>query len=158
MCGRRLGATSAFARWSAWVSSVRRSAAHAVGLWSKAGVFVRLWEYQVPDDGAAAFTAAYAPDGAWGQLFGSAAGLLGTELYHDAGRGDRYLTIDRWQTEQDWRSFLHAFGSAYESFDTRLEGLALAERLLFEDPPSGLRAGHCAVRRRVAPAYAGADH
>ena len=103
-----------------------------MSLWSNAGVFVRVWEYQVPDDRAAAFSAAYAPDGAWGQLFGGAAGFVCTELYHDAARGDRYLTIDRWQTEQDWRSFLDTFGPAYESLDTQLEGLALAERSLFE--------------------------
>ena len=102
------------------------------GLWSNAGVFVRVWEYQVLDDRAAAFTAAYAPDGAWGQLFARAAGFFGTELYHDAARGDRYLTIDRWRDEQDWRSFLRAFGSAYESLDAQLEGLAVAERSLFE--------------------------
>jgi len=34
-------------------------------LWSNAGVFVRVWEYEVPGDQAAAFTAAYAADGAW---------------------------------------------------------------------------------------------
>jgi hypothetical protein len=101
-------------------------------MWSNAGVFVRVWEYDVPDDRAAAFTAAYAPDGDWGQLFGRAAGFLGTELYRDAARGDRYLTIDRWQSEQDWRSFLRVFGPAYESLDARLEGLAAAERSLFE--------------------------
>lgn len=37
-------------------------------------MFVRLWEYEVPDDRAAAFTTAYAADGAWGKLFGGAAG------------------------------------------------------------------------------------
>lgn len=95
-------------------------------------MFVRVWEYEVPGDRAAAFAEAYAPDGAWGQLFGRAAGFLGTELYHDAARGDRYLTIDRWQTERDWQSFLHTFRSAYESLDAQLEALAVAERSLFE--------------------------
>jgi hypothetical protein len=102
------------------------------GPWSNACVFVRVWEYEVPGDRAGAFTAAYAPDGAWGQLFGRAEGFAGTELYRDAARGDRYLTIDRWRDEQDWRSFLRAFGSDYESLDVRLEGLAVAERPLFE--------------------------
>jgi heme-degrading monooxygenase HmoA len=103
-----------------------------LGLWSNAGVFVRVWEYEVPGDRAAAFTTAYAADGAWGELFGRAAGFLGTELYRDAIRADRFLTIDRWRNEEDWRSFLHAFGPAYESLDAQLEGLAVAERSLFE--------------------------
>ena len=102
------------------------------GLWSNAGVFVRVWEYQVSDDRVAAFTTAYAADGAWGELFGRAAGFLGTELYRDAVRADRFLTIDRWQNEEDWQSFLHAFGAAYESLDAQLEGLTVAERSLFE--------------------------
>jgi heme-degrading monooxygenase HmoA len=95
-------------------------------------VFVRVWEYQVPGDRAGAFTAAYAADGAWGELFGRGTGFLGTELYRDAARGDRFLTIDRWQDEQDWRSFLSAYGQAYEALDAQLEGLAAAERSLFE--------------------------
>jgi hypothetical protein len=43
-----------------------------------------------------------------------------------------YLTIDRWRDEQDWRSFLRAFGWSYESLDIQLKGLAVAERSLFE--------------------------
>jgi len=104
----------------------------AEGLWSNAVVFVRVWEYEVPGDRAAAFTTAYAADGAWAELFGRAAGFLGTELYRDAVRADRFLTIDRWQNEEDWQSFLHVFGAAYESLDAQLEGLAAAERPLFE--------------------------
>jgi heme-degrading monooxygenase HmoA len=88
--------------------------------------------YEVPGDRTGAFTTAYAADGAWAELFGWAAGFLGTELYRDTARADRFLTIDRWRTEQDWRSFRHTFGPAYESLDTQFEGLAVAERLLFE--------------------------
>jgi heme-degrading monooxygenase HmoA len=102
------------------------------GPWSNAGVFVRVWEYEVPGDQAAAFTEAYAADGAWAELFAQAAGFLGTELYRDAARADRFLTIDRWRNEQDWRSFLHSFGPAYHALDVQLEGLAAAERSLFE--------------------------
>lgn len=95
-------------------------------------MFVRVWEYEVPGDRAVAFITAYATDGAWGELFGRAAGFLGTELYRDADRADRFLTIDRWQNKEDWQSFLHAFGAAYESLDAQLEGLAVTERSLFE--------------------------
>jgi heme-degrading monooxygenase HmoA len=83
-------------------------------------VFVRVWEYEVPGDRTGAFTAAYAADGPWVELFGRAAGFLGTELYRDAARAGRFLTIDRWQDEQDWRSFLSTFGPAYESLDAQL--------------------------------------
>jgi heme-degrading monooxygenase HmoA len=111
---------------------MRPSATGPAGLWSNADVFVRVWEYEVPGDRTRAFTTAYAANGAWGDLFGRAAGFLGTELYRDAARPERFLTIDRWRDEQDWRSFLNAFGPAYESLDVRLEGLATTERSLFE--------------------------
>lgn len=70
-----------------------------------------------------------APGASW---FGQAPGFLGTELYRDLSRADRFLTIDRWRDEQDWRSFLIAFGPAYESLDTQLASLTAAERSLFE--------------------------
>lgn len=91
-----------------------------------------MWEYEVSGDRTGAFIAVYGPDGPWGELFGRAAGFLGTELYRDAARAGRFLTIDRWQDEQDWRWFLGAFGPAYQSLDAQLEGLAAAERSLFE--------------------------
>lgn len=86
----------------------------------------------MPDDRTALFTDVYGPDGAWGHLFGRALGFLGTELYRDAVRAGRFLTIDRWQDEQHWLSFLEVFGPAYQSLDAELEGLASAERSLFE--------------------------
>jgi heme-degrading monooxygenase HmoA len=97
-----------------------------------AGVFVRVWEYEVPPDRAGAFTTAYAADGPWGELFRRAAGFLGTELYRDSARPGRYLTIDRWQDEQAWQAFLTAFRPDYESLDAQLEGIAAVERSLFE--------------------------
>jgi heme-degrading monooxygenase HmoA len=95
-------------------------------------VYVRVWEYEVPPDRAGAFTAAYAASGPWGELFRRAGGFLGTELYRDSARPGRYLTIDRWQDEQAWQAFLTAFRPDYESLDARLEGIAAAERSLFE--------------------------
>lgn len=95
-------------------------------------MFVRIWDYDVPDESMAAFRVAYGAQGAWAELFRRAPGFLGTELYRDGNRGDRFLTIDRWRNEQNWRSFQAAFGSAYEALDARLDGLAVAERALFE--------------------------
>jgi heme-degrading monooxygenase HmoA len=104
----------------------------AVVAWSNTGVFVRVWDYDVPDESMAAFRVAYGAQGAWAELFRRAPGFLGIELYRDGNRGDRFLTIDRWRNEQNWRSFQAAFGSAYEALDARLDGLAVAERALFE--------------------------
>jgi len=96
------------------------------------GVFVRVWEYEVPPDRTGAFAAAYAADGPWGELFRRAGGFLGTELYRDSARPGRYMTIDRWQDERAWQAFLAVFRPDYESLDAQLEGLAAVERSLFE--------------------------
>ena len=53
---------------------IRAGSCRSLGVWSNAVVFVRVWEYEVPGDRAAAFTTAYAADGAWGELFGRAGG------------------------------------------------------------------------------------
>jgi heme-degrading monooxygenase HmoA len=95
-------------------------------------VFVRVWEYEVPADAVPAFRAAYSAHGDWAELFGRAAGYVGTELYHDADRSGRLLTIDRWRTEQDWLAFRETFGVDYEALDARLDGLSATERSLFE--------------------------
>jgi quinol monooxygenase YgiN len=44
----------------------------------------------------------------------------------------RFLTIDRWRDEQAWQAFLTVFRPDYETLDARLEGIAAAERSLFE--------------------------
>ena len=79
-----------------------------------------------------AFAEAYSADGPWGELFGRAGGFLGTELYRDSDRPGRFLTIDRWRDEQAWQAFLTVFRPDYETLDARLEGIAAAERSLFE--------------------------
>ena len=95
-------------------------------------MFVRVWEYEVHGDRAGAFAEAYAADGPLSELFSRADGYVGTELYRDSARPVRYLTIDRWRDEQAWQAFLSAYRPDYEALDAQLEGLAAAERPLFE--------------------------
>lgn len=119
-------------RWPGTVGNATAGMRGRVGMWSNAGVFVRVWEFEVPGDHTAAFVEAYAADGAWAELSGKAARFSGTGLYRDTARVSRFLTIDRWQDERDWRSFLNAFGRAYEVLDAQLERLANGGRSLFE--------------------------
>jgi heme-degrading monooxygenase HmoA len=95
-------------------------------------VFVRVWEYEVPADAVPAFRAAYSSHGDWAELFARAAGYLGTELYGDPDRSGRFLTVDRWRTEQDWLAFQKGFGVDYEALDARLDRLSARETSVFE--------------------------
>jgi hypothetical protein len=101
-------------------------------LWSNAGVFVRVWDYEVPVRAQPAFRAGYPSQGDWTELFGRAEGYLGTELYRDADRHDHFLTVDRWRTERDWHAFRERFGADYAALDARFDGVATEERALFE--------------------------
>jgi hypothetical protein len=92
-------------------------------------VFVRVWEYEVPADAVPAFRAAYSSHGDWAELFGR---YLGTELYGDPDRSGRFLTVDRWRTEQDWLAFQKGFGVDYEALDARLDRLSARETSVFD--------------------------
>jgi heme-degrading monooxygenase HmoA len=95
-------------------------------------VYVRIWEYEVPEAHLEPFIKAYAADGAWAELFGRSRGYIGTELYRGRPSGGHFVTIDRWVDEERWTSFFNEFQLAYQTLDIQLEGLASSGRLLFE--------------------------
>jgi heme-degrading monooxygenase HmoA len=93
-------------------------------------VIAILWTYRVEPSWAALFEAIYGPEGDWAQLFGQADGYRGTELLReDEGR---YVTIDRWDSSEDFRLFKQHFAGAYALLDARCEALTEAEELIGE--------------------------
>ncbi len=69
-----------------------------------------------------AFVAAY-KHGAWARLFAQAEGYVGTELLSSAETDEnaKFVTIDRWQTAEDFTRFQEQFGAEYRALDTQLE-------------------------------------
>lgn len=92
-----------------------------------AHAFARLWEFAVVAARQAEFESHYGPEGSWVQLFRRAQGYLGTELLHDRIDSLRYVTIDRWQSAEDWHTFRRRFSDQYEALDRRCEGLTTRE-------------------------------
>lgn len=90
-------------------------------------MFVVVWQFEIAEEKIAAFEAAYGPEGAWAQLFCSSTGYKGTELLHDAYIAGSYLTIDRWASEDDFRSFRKDHDSAYETLDRACDSLTSRE-------------------------------
>jgi len=80
-------------------------------------MFVVVWQFEVAEEKISAFEAAYAPDGTWAQLFRSSPKYLGTQLLRDAYVPGCYLTIDRWESEDDFRAFRKQNDQAYETLD-----------------------------------------
>jgi heme-degrading monooxygenase HmoA len=93
-------------------------------------MFVYLWEYEVLPDRQSDFEREYGAEGAWVALFSRASGYLGTRLLRDRTRADRYLTIDRWESEDAHSAFLERFRSEFEELDARFEALTRSETLI----------------------------
>lgn len=95
-------------------------------------MYVILWEFVVRAEKVHAFVAAYKSGGAWAQLFAQSDGYLGTELLSstDTSQEPTFLTIDRWQTAEDFTRFQEQCGGEYRALDTQLEGLTVRERKL----------------------------
>lgn len=88
-------------------------------------MFVRVWIYSVEAPKRARFEEAYGADGDWARLFALGDSYLGTELLR--GEPGRYVTIDRWRDESDWRRFLDRHGESYRALDRECESLTADE-------------------------------
>ncbi len=87
-------------------------------------------EYEVAPDTETAFLTHYGSDGVWAQLFRRASGYLGTELYRDRKRRERFITIDHWQSEAAFRRFRTRFASEVEMLGRHCESFTTREASL----------------------------
>jgi heme-degrading monooxygenase HmoA len=90
-------------------------------------MFVILWQFDIAEDKIAAFDAAYGPEGTWAKLFGLTTEYLGTELLRDAYVPGRYVTVDRWRSEEAFRAFRAQHDPDYETLDRACDSLTAAE-------------------------------
>jgi heme-degrading monooxygenase HmoA len=90
-------------------------------------MFVVVWQFEIAEEKIPAFEAAYGPEGNWAQLFRSSLDYLGTELLRDAHITGSYLTIDRWASDEAFRSFRKDHDAAYEELDRSCDALTSRE-------------------------------
>lgn len=93
-------------------------------------MLVHIWEYRVRPGLEAAFVEHYGSDGSWVRLFRRARGHRGTELYRDGAEPDRFVTVDRWDSETAYRAFRERVGSEFEALDRACEAFTVLERSL----------------------------
>jgi heme-degrading monooxygenase HmoA len=86
-----------------------------------------LWEFHVRPERQAEFERRYGPDGEWVALFRQAPGYIGTQLLRDRSESLRYVTIDRWESFEAYRTFRSQFSRQYEELDRMCEGLTTHE-------------------------------
>ena len=94
--------------------------------------FTYIWEFRVEPSAAAQFEFEYGPRGAWVALFSSAPGYLETLLLHDNADPLRYVTVDRWETQEAHDSFRSKHLEQYQEMDRRCQGYTTSERPLGE--------------------------
>ena len=92
-------------------------------------MYVIIWEFWVKLERVPDFEKAYAAEGAWARLFQKHPGYLGTELLHDSDDPQRYLTIDRWASVDQYESFLAQWETEYAALDTQFDELTEKEFL-----------------------------
>jgi heme-degrading monooxygenase HmoA len=90
-------------------------------------MFVRIWQFRARPEKAGEFQTVYGSSGAWAQLFGRAAGYLGTELLESATDSATFLTVDRWESAEAWAAFLSAWPEEYAALDRQCEPLTVVE-------------------------------
>jgi len=86
-------------------------------------MFVVVWQFEISEEKVAGFEAAYSSEGAWAQLFRTSPEYQGTELLRDAYISGNYLTIDRWASEEAFRSFRKDHDEEYETLDRTCDSL-----------------------------------
>src|ERR1022692_1297875 len=90
-------------------------------------MFVILWQFDIAEEKLSAFEAAYGSQGKWATLFARSTDYLGTELLKDAYVPGRYVTIDRWTSEDAFRAFRAQYDQDYEAIDRACDSLTAAE-------------------------------
>jgi heme-degrading monooxygenase HmoA len=86
-----------------------------------------IWEFRVSPKQAQAFETAYGADGDWAHLFARAEGFVDVRLLKCLDQNGRYLTVDRWVSQDAYKAFRAQFADEYAALDARLEGLAVHE-------------------------------
>jgi hypothetical protein len=84
-----------------------------------------IWSFLVRPEHEKQFVSIYGPKGDWAQLFTKSPAYHGTQLLRDSSR--RYVTVDSWNSLEDFETFKHQFEHDYRALDTRCESLTQLE-------------------------------
>jgi heme-degrading monooxygenase HmoA len=92
--------------------------------------YVIVWEFVVRQDSRKEFEEKYGPQGLWARFFQGSKGYIRTELVKDVADHLRYLTLDYWQTEEEFSRFREENLAEYERLDQEFAGLTEQETRL----------------------------
>lgn len=90
-------------------------------------MFLALWEYEVKSGSEEKFEEVYGSDGGWARLFRRARGYRGTRLVRDAKNQRVYMTMDYWDSREEYEKFRMDFRAEYEALDKIGDELTVRE-------------------------------
>jgi heme-degrading monooxygenase HmoA len=92
--------------------------------------YVIVWEFRIRQGAEAEFVERYGPDGTWARFFRNGRGYIRTELVRDVADTQRCLTLDYWQSEEEFKTFREQNRAEYERLDRECERLTKRETCL----------------------------
>jgi heme-degrading monooxygenase HmoA len=94
--------------------------------------YVIVWEFRINPQAEAEFARHYGPDGSWAQFFRGSKGYIRTELLGDVADHLRFVTLDYWQSQEEFLGFREQNLAEYERLDKEFESLTEKETRLGE--------------------------
>jgi heme-degrading monooxygenase HmoA len=92
--------------------------------------YVIVWEFRVRTENEKEFVEKYGPDGTWATFFRNGQGYIRTELVRDVADPRRFLTLDYWQSQSEFKRFREQNRAEYERLDKEFEKLTETETRL----------------------------
>lgn len=80
-------------------------------------MYAIVWAYEVYTNCTSAFIEAYSSDGKWAEFFRRGDGFQSTELVRSSTSANRFMTVDRWDSQAAFTSFVEKHHHEYEVLD-----------------------------------------
>lgn len=80
-----------------------------------------VWEYFVKNEYLEQFVETYSPNGEWSSLFKKHKGYIKTELIKDTSLGNRFITIDHWNSLLTYSDMKNRGRKEYRMLDESFE-------------------------------------
>ena len=93
-------------------------------------MYVIIWEFRVKSGLEKDFEKTYGSNGDWANFFKQGRGYRQTRLLHDLDAEGTYMTMDYWDSQNDFEMFKQKMKNEYAQMDKRCEALTEREKYI----------------------------
>jgi hypothetical protein len=101
-----------------------------VNIFSRLVMYAYVWDFQVHPDFVEKFEFSYGTHGEWIKLFKRHPAYVRTDLLKDQSDPYRFLTIDTWESLEQYHSFREEFRNEFDTLDKICEAYTRKESFL----------------------------